>query len=229
MTPALSLLFDLDGTLVDTDEHHFGAYLALLGEFGRSVTLGDYRSKIMGAPNDTIMKFLFPDLPASRHRELAERKEDLFRRSLRTLRPTSGLTELLTRAEQRRIPVAVVTNAPRPNAELMLRGLGLDRLIPGLVIGEELERGKPDPLPYVTALARLGGRPDRALAFEDSLSGIRSAVAAGIYTFGIGEALPHSALLGAGASRVIRDFADRDLLALVMAAADGAPIGPGTP
>jgi beta-phosphoglucomutase-like phosphatase (HAD superfamily) len=77
-----------------------------------------------------------------------------------------------------------------------------------LVIGDELAAGKPDPLPYLTGLQRLGGEAARAVAFEDSLSGIRAASAAGIFTFGMRTALEDDALRGAGASAVIADFSD---------------------
>ncbi|KMN84072.1 HAD hydrolase-like protein, partial [Chromobacterium violaceum] len=57
-----SLLFDLDGTLVDTDILHFGAYQTLLADHKRSITMQIYKERIMGAPNDAIMRELFPDL-----------------------------------------------------------------------------------------------------------------------------------------------------------------------
>jgi beta-phosphoglucomutase len=115
------------------------------------------------------------------------------------------------------VPYGVVTNAPRANAELMLTGLGLATRFPVLVIGDELAHGKPHPLPYLTGLERLGAAPERALAFEDSLSGIRAAAAAGIHTFGIRTALSDAALLGAGAAAVIDDFTDAALWALLEA------------
>ncbi|MET3133642.1 HAD superfamily hydrolase (TIGR01509 family) [Oxalobacteraceae bacterium GrIS 1.11] len=167
---SLSLLFDLDGTLVDTDALHLQAYQVLMADFQREMTLANYQSRIMGAPNDAIMRELFPDLPVQRHRELAERKEQLFRGAIAELTPTPGLLDLLDWADERGVGMAVVTNAPRANAELMLQGLKLSARLPVLVIGEELARGKPDPLPYLTGLERIGGRAERALAFEDSLS-----------------------------------------------------------
>ena len=206
MTTRFALLFDLDGTLVDTDAHHFHAYQQLLADFGRSVTLDTYRSRIMGAPNDAIMRELFPDLPVMRHRELAARKEALFRAALTRVEPKAGALDLFDWAHRHDVPTAVVTNAPRANAELMLRGLDLNDRIDVLVIGEELPRGKPDPLPYLTALRRLGGRADRAMAFEDSISGICSASTAGIHTFGMRSGLPDEALRAAGAAHVIDDF-----------------------
>src|SRR5690242_10663195 len=145
-----ALLFDLDGTLCDTDQLHFGAYRTLLKDFGRSITLEHYEARIMGAPNDAIMREMFPDLEIARHRELADRKEALFRDAISTLEPTPGVDVLLDWADAKGVAVAVVTNAPRANAEMMLKGLHLDQRIGTLVLGEELARAKPDPLPYAT-------------------------------------------------------------------------------
>lgn len=217
-----SLLFDLDGTLVDTDALHFGAFQVLLGERGRSITIETYQSRIMGATNDAIMRELFSDVPESHHQELAARKEALFRASVTDLQPTAGALEVFEWARSRGVGIAVVTNAPRANAELMLNGLGLADRIDTLVIGEELPRGKPDPLPYATGLQRLGGNAERALAFEDSLSGIRAASAAGIYTFGMRTGLPAQALYDAGANDIIDDFTAASLWRMLDHAAAGA-------
>lgn len=206
MSHNFSLLFDLDGTLANTDELHFGAFQVLLGERGRSITIETYQARIMGATNDVIMREFFPDVPESEHRALADRKEALFRASVTHLKPTAGALEVFEWARSRGVPIAVVTNAPRANAELMLNGLELADRIDALVIGDELARGKPDPLPYLIGLERLGGVAERALAFEDSLSGIRAASAAGIYTFGMRTALPTQTLLDAGANDIIDDF-----------------------
>jgi HAD superfamily hydrolase (TIGR01509 family) len=201
-----TLLFDLDGTLTNTDDLHFGAYQTLLADFGRSITLKTYQTRIMGAPNEAIMQELFPGEPQHVQQRLADRKEALFRASVKRLQPTPGALEVFDWAARHGARIAVVTNAPRPNAELMLNGLSLIGRIDLLTIGEELPRGKPDPLPYLTSLEQLGGNARRALAFEDSLSGIRSASGAGLYTFGIRTALPSDALRNAGAADVIDDF-----------------------
>jgi len=206
MASHFTLLFDLDGTLVNTDELHFAAFQTLLADFGRTLTMDTYRTKIMGASNEAIMRELFPHEPAELHPQLAERKEALFRAAVTTLEPTRGVIELLDWARRHDVRVGVVTNAPRANADLMLGGIRIADRIDALVIGEELARGKPDPLPYLTGLERLNGDARRAIAFEDSLSGVRSASSAGIYTFGLHGALSDDALRDAGAKDVIEDF-----------------------
>ena len=211
MANGTALLFDLDGTLCDTDHLHFEAYRILLQDFARSITLEHYKARIMGQTNDTIMREMFPDLPSERHDALADRKEELFRAQIATLTPTPGAVALLDWADAHDVPYAVVTNAPRENAAMMLGGLGLDRRMSVVVLGGELERGKPDPLPYQTGLEKLGASATRAVAFEDSLPGIRSASGAGIVTFGLRTGHPDAALLSAGATAAIDDFTDAGL------------------
>jgi len=213
MTNGTALLFDLDGTLTDTDHLHVEAFRILLKDFDRAITLEHYKARIMGQPNDLIMREMFPDETPERWIALSDRKEQLFRDQLETLTPTPGVLKVLDWADAHGVPYAVVTNAPRANAEMMLHGLGLDRRMTVLIIGDELERAKPDPLPYQTGLQRLGAKPGRALAFEDSLPGIRAASGAGIPTYGIRSAHPDAALLGSGAMAAIDDFTDAGLWA----------------
>jgi beta-phosphoglucomutase len=203
-----TLLFDLDGTLTDTDALHFEAYRRLLAPLGKTITHDDYRHRIMGAANEAIMSWLFPGEPQQRHLALAEEKESLFRAQLATIVPTPGLPALLSWATQHGIRTAVVTNAPRANAEAMLGALGLLQRFETLVIGDELARGKPDPLPYRTALDRLGRKAEHALAFEDSRSGVQSASRAGIPTIGMTTGLDETTLRAAGAIAAIADFRD---------------------
>lgn len=218
-----ALLFDLDGTLTDTDALHFEAYRRLLAPHAIAITHADYKTRIMGATNAAIMSWLFPDRPAAEHLELAEEKERLFRSMAGDMTRTPGLSTLLDWATARDVRTAVVTNAPRANAEMMLGALGLATRFPVLVIGDELARGKPDPLPYATALARLGVHAEAALAFEDSRSGVAAARAAGVFTFGITTGLDAASLHAAGADATIRDFADPLLCETLRARFGSAP------
>ena len=202
----LGLLFDLDGTLVDTDPLHLAAYRSLLHPLSRELSEDDYKARIMGAPNDAIVNWLLPGAALSEHQEFIAAKETAFRSLVHDLEPTAGVRRLIAWADEQGVEMAVVTNAPRANAELMLKGIGLGRFLSRLVIGDELSAGKPDPLPYRRGLEVISCDAGNCIAFEDSLSGVRSAAGAGIFTYGLSAALPRDALLGAGASAVIADF-----------------------
>jgi beta-phosphoglucomutase len=218
-----TLLFDLDGTLTDTDALHFEAYVRLLAPYGKAVSHDEYKSRIMGATNDSIMGWLFPDADAAGRSELASRKEALFRSVADRMERTEGLTALLDWATARKLKTAVVTNAPRDNAEMMLSRLGLDTRFDTLVIGDELARGKPDPLPYTTALERLGVPAGSAIAFEDSRSGVAAAHAAGIDTVGLTTGLDAAALEAVDAVGAVPNFAHPWLIARLAADFGSAP------
>lgn len=207
------LLFDLDGTLLDTDLLHIAAFNALLADFGKSVTTDYYNQHIMGAPMDQITRDLFPELSEEKRAALGEQKEALFRQQLSgPLEGRPGVSAFFRHAVEQGTGICVVTNAPRESAEMMLAGLGLSEFVDHLLIGAELERSKPDPFPYQEAMRRLGIDADRALAFEDSGPGVRSAAAAGVYTFGMTGALDEANLLAQGASAAIDDFNDTRLV-----------------
>jgi len=207
-----ALLFDLDGTLVDTDRLHLEAYNLLLARFGRSIDVDYYKTHVMGFKNEQIMDAMFPDAGEQDKRDYADEKERLVRGLFdRELEPLPGLVELLRNAERAGCPTAIVTNAPRENARLLLAGLGMADRFAIIVYGEELERGKPHPLPYLTGLQLLGASADNAFAFEDSRSGIRAASAAGIRTFGVRTSLTDGQLREAGAFATIQDYRDGEL------------------
>lgn len=198
-----ALLFDLDGTLVDTEALHLKAFQVV---FGRDIDMDYYTSQIAGRSNDRIMAAAFPDRSVEEHLALSERKESLYRSFVGQLEPTPGLPELLEWAARHGFPCAVVTNAPRANATLVLAALGLADRFDCVIAGDEVGQPKPHPEPYLTALATLGADASNAVAFEDSLSGLSAAVAAGLPTFGMVTTLGEAALLQAGAIRAIPDF-----------------------
>lgn len=210
-TPAL--LFDLDGTLVETDPTHLAAFNDILVANGEpAIDLHFYNTNIIGFQNAQIFARLFPRLPPEDHKRLADEKEALFRERAGHLHPARGLLALLDWADAAGVPTAVVTNAPRANADLMLGVLGIADRFRTVVIGDELEHAKPHPLPYRMGLERLGADPERTVAFEDSRSGIRSAVAAGLTVIGMATSLPPAALREAGAHLAAHDFTDPVLL-----------------
>ena len=125
------------------------------------------------------------------------------------------MQELCTWIEGRNLKRAAVTNAPRANAELVLSLLGLTSFFPVLVIGSECERAKPSPDPYLKALDLIGASPDHTFIFEDSASGIRAGVAAGVAVVGLTTGNPEKVLRDAGASLLIGDFRDPKLMAML--------------
>jgi HAD superfamily hydrolase (TIGR01509 family) len=209
------LLFDLDGTLCETDPVHLRAFNQVLEPFGLNFDMEEYSHRVMGRTNQMVLAELLPHLDVSEHDDIADRKEALFRAMATSLEPQQGLLALLDWAATAGVPTAIVTNAPRANAEMVLDAIGLTGRFDAVIIAHDLPRQKPDPLPYLTGLARLGGEASRSVAFEDSGSGITAAVAAGLATVGLASSLSNEDLLKAGATVAVRDFTDHRIQDLI--------------
>lgn len=201
-----ALIFDMDGTLVHSDPVHLRAFAEVLSPEGVTIDEHVYRSTIIGRTNESIFASLLPGRTTEEHAAFADEKEAAFRRLALDLKPLGGLLDLLDWARERGIGTALVTNAPRLNADHMLDVLGITERFPVQVTIDQVERGKPDPLPYLTALQRLGVRAEEAIAFEDSPSGMRAAKAAGLYSFGLLTGLSANEMLDVGADAAIEDF-----------------------
>jgi HAD superfamily hydrolase (TIGR01509 family) len=202
-----ALLFDLDGTMLNSDPIHEVVFEELWASRGLTMTDGFYMQHVHGRLNVDVFADFLPDEPDPQG--LSEWKEAQFRERLPKPYPAMpGVGALLDRAIDTGWQVAVVTNAMRLNAEAMLGAIGLRDRFEVIVIGEECTHGKPHPLPYLTAIEALGETPETCIAFEDSPSGMRAAAASGAYAIGIRSALDDAALRAAGAVLTIQDFTD---------------------
>lgn len=201
-----ALLFDLDGTLADTDRLHEQAWLEGLSRYGLQGDHTFYQTQISGGLNPEIVQRLLPQLSRAEGEAFLQQKEARFRELASEVQPLPGLGTLWAWAQEQRLCRALVSNAPRENAQHLLKRLGL--VFDHIVLSEDLPAGKPDPLPYRTALQVLNIGPSQALAFEDSPSGVRSAVGAGIRTVALTTGHPAHALEQAGAFLCIPDFTD---------------------
>ncbi|MCA8879247.1 MAG: HAD family phosphatase [Rhodobacteraceae bacterium] len=201
-----ALLFDLDGTLLDTDPVHLKIFVEMFAERGRDIDKAFYLHQIHGRLNADMFSEHFPNEDAQ---ALSDQKEATFRTRLGSDFPAmAGAPAFIRQARRGGWATAVVTNAPRANAEAMLAAIGLGEEFDTVVIGDECARGKPHPDPYSTAIVRLGSSPDRAIAFEDSPSGLASARAAGAFVIGVRSSLDDADLRAAGAQETIGDFTD---------------------
>ena len=210
-----ALLFDLDGTLAETNSVHFSTWVETLKPYGIEVTWDFYRDKISGRTTPEVSEDLLPDLAPEEAREVGESKEASFRERTGELVPLQGLLGFVEEARRRDLNIALVTNAPKENVLAMLDALGLEDAFEPTVVAEDVGVGKPDPAPYNAALEALGVRADEAVAFEDSPSGIASSVAAGIPTVGIASTHDPEDLEELGVNLVAQNFDDPKLEAFI--------------
>ncbi|XP_047175117.1 haloacid dehalogenase-like hydrolase domain-containing protein Sgpp [Vigna umbellata] len=215
LAPLEAVLFDIDGTLCDSDPLHYEAFREMLQEIGFNggapITEEFFIDTVAGKHNDDIALSLFPDdLP--RGLKFVDDKEAKFRTmAARQLRPLDGLDRVRKWIERRGLKRAAVTNAPRANAELMISVLGLSDFFDAVIIGGECEHAKPHPDPYLKGLEALKASKDHSFVFEDSFSGITAGVAAGMPVIGLATRNPEKLLMEAKPAFLIKDYNDEKL------------------
>ena len=214
-----ALLFDLDGTLAETDSLHLPTWVDVLEPYGVEVDEEFYKQSISGRTTSEIVRDLLPDLSDEENRSVGDAKEASFRKRASELEPLPGLVDFAEQGRERGMRIALVTNAPEENVEAVLLALGLHDFFDAVVLADEVEAVKPDPAPYRAALKKTGTPAKEALAFEDSVSGIASSVAAGVPTVGITSSQDPERLLDAGAFMTAENFNDPQIRTLIDAQA----------
>ncbi|MBD2503501.1 HAD family hydrolase [Anabaena azotica] len=210
-----AILFDLDGTIVNTDPIHYQAWQQMLLRYNIEIDEVFYKSRISGRLNPVIVNDILPQLSVAEGVQFADEKEALFRELASHLQPLDGFAELIAWTEAHKLKRALVTNAPRLNAEFMLEVLGITEAFEQIVLADDCVAGKPDPAPYQVALNKLKITAETAIALEDSPSGIRASVGAGIQTIGIASTHDPKILQEVGAFMAIPDFTDLRLWTLL--------------
>lgn len=189
------VLWDLDGTLIDSSELHYEAWAQVMRELGRPLDRRVF-AQSFGSRNDRILRELL-QVPGSDEeiRNLGERKEQCYRERVRArgapLLP--GAAAWLSRLKQAGWHQALATSAPRANIDATLEPLGLSDHFDAIVSADDVGRGKPDPLVFLTAAERLGLPPARCVVVEDAPAGLLGARRAGMASIGVLSA-HHSSL-----------------------------------
>ncbi len=174
-----AFLFDMDGTLIDSEAITLQVVRQLLEARGLA-SAGLQRRRFEGRSWRQIeadLGALYPDLAgATLAPELERGFEASFRRSFPPTVP--GAMEAL-RAAAARGPVGIATSSVRPSLELLLDEHDLRQVVTATICAEDCAHPKPHPQPYLETAAALGVAPERCLVFEDSDPGLSSALAAG--------------------------------------------------
>ena len=182
-----AVLWDLDGTLVDSAEFHWLSWRDTMAAEGVSITYQQFLASF-GQKNDRILPgWLGAGASAERIRRVGDAKEAEYRRlaSVHGLTPLPGAASWVRRLHVRSWRQAIASSAPRENVGVMLRALGLDGMFDAIVSAEDVSRGKPDPQVFVAAAERLGVPRDRCIVVEDAAVGVEAARSAGMKCIGV--------------------------------------------
>ena len=174
------LIFDCDGTLVETAAAHLGALRVGLAHFGLVMTDEFYYPRAGLTPRALFDEFEREIVggPVPR-KEILNHYRVSFQDGLPLLEEVTVVAEI-ARTWKGRVPMAVGSNGQRTNVEATLRATGLLALFDVLVVASDVAAGKPAPGIFLEAARRLGVRPERCVVFEDSDEGLDAARAAGM-------------------------------------------------
>lgn len=212
-TPFRACLFDLDGVLVDSMSFHYAAWKEAIIRFGGNADALDFCSDVYSregqkeeiTARDFCDKYLIGKTPPIS--EIIKAKNEEYDRLFHRLSVFSGCYELLTRLKSRRILLALVTGSP----ERVATGI-VNKWFPGIfdciITGSDVERGKPDPQPYLTAASRLNLTPRECLVIENAPLGTDAGVKAGMQVVAVlmNSPLNEQCLMKAGASQVCKNI-----------------------
>jgi beta-phosphoglucomutase len=182
-----AVLWDLDGTLVDSEEFHWLSWRDTMRPEGVELTYAQFLASF-GQRNDRIVPgWLGPGVDAARIRRIGEDKEAEYRRLAEAhgLTPLPGAREWLSRLHATGWKQSIASSAPRINVEMMLRVAGLERFFDAVVSAEDVTIGKPDPQVFLKAAEMLGVAPSRSVVVEDAAAGIEAARRAGMRSIGV--------------------------------------------
>jgi beta-phosphoglucomutase-like phosphatase (HAD superfamily)/choline kinase/aminoglycoside phosphotransferase (APT) family kinase protein len=212
-----AFLFDLDGTLVNTDAVYMKVWRELLAPYNIDVTTDFYMTHIHGNHDSNVCEMLFgsqsreTDCATATAAQLSERKDTLFAAYISEVTEIPGAVAFVRAVKRAGHKIAVVTNSNRRTAEAVLAQLGL--VVDVLCIGSECAAPKPSPEPYLQAMAAFRGAGSsklRTYIFEDSKSGLLSAMnaayAAPTCIIGVEGSQRRAELEQQGADIVIEDY-----------------------
>ena len=193
-----ALLFDLDGTLIDSEQFHLACWNQILADAGIELDINDWTENYSGIPMPTNARRLIEKYNLSfSHEQLVTMREAVTLSRLQTadinLMPFA--IETLGFFKQKGLKIALVTGSARPDVELIFERNGLGKYFDVIITGTEVNESKPHPESYELCLRKLGIAHHECIVFEDTLNGVKSAKAANLVCYAIqSRAIEHEKL-----------------------------------
>jgi beta-phosphoglucomutase len=195
MSAVRAVLWDMDGTLIDSEEFHWISWRDTMEKEGVPITREQFLATF-GQRNDSIIpQLLGPAATPERIERISTAKEELYRDLVRMhgMKPLPGVATWLQRLHETGWLQAIASAAPRENIDVVLEALSATHLFQAIASAEDVHHGKPNPEVYLVAAYRLGAFPARSIVVEDAVAGVEGARRAGMRSIGVnrnGKHLP---------------------------------------
>ncbi|MCM3635043.1 beta-phosphoglucomutase [Paenibacillus camelliae] len=199
-TPIQAVIFDLDGVITDTAEHHYLAWKAIGDELNLPFTR-EFNENLKGVSRLESLRLLLSLSKEPLHysdeqlHELAERKNELYKELIATIKPSDvlpGIPELLADLKQRGIKTAIASASK--NAFSVIRNLQMEEQFDIIVDAAKIKNSKPDPEVFLAAAQQLGVDAQACVGIEDAVAGVDAILAAKMTAVAIGQKdhFPHA-------------------------------------
>jgi beta-phosphoglucomutase len=185
--PVGAVLWDMDGTLVDSEEFHWLSWRDTMAAEGLPITRDQF-VVTFGQRNDSILPhWLGAGATPDRIQHIGDAKEALYRKLVRDsgIAPLPGAAEWVRRLQREKWRQAVASSAPRANVDVVLAVIGLAGYFQAVVSAEDVTAGKPDPQVFLTAASRLETPSAQCVVVEDAPAGVEAARRAGMHSIGV--------------------------------------------
>jgi beta-phosphoglucomutase family hydrolase len=181
-----AVLWDMDGTLIDSMPYHWRAWQDILRQINRHVEHGVWNQTV-GMRNSEIIPLLFPDMSAEQAQYVDRAKEERYRERIEQdgIDLLPGVAEWLQRFQAAGWRQAVASSAPPENVATIAHVLRLNGAFGVMISGADVQRGKPDPDIFLAAAQRLNAAPQNCLVIEDAANGVEAAHRAGMKAIGV--------------------------------------------
>jgi beta-phosphoglucomutase len=206
-----AILFDMDGVIIDTYQSVTDIWQDLAETYQVHISPADFNQHVYGCPVVHTLDVLFSHLNAGQRQSIFIKMADY--EAKLTYTGVRGAIPFLSSLKKHGVPTALVTSGDQLKVNEVVSQLGLDGMFTAHVTVDDIHRGKPDPECYLLAAHKLHKSPEQCIVFEDSISGVKAAVASQATCIGIGSSSMAPLLLQAGARHVVSDFMSTSLLA----------------
>ncbi|MFC2044639.1 HAD family hydrolase [Chloroflexota bacterium] len=195
---AKTVIWDVDGVIVDSAHYHFGSWQEVFKNRGISYNEEDFK-KTFGQRNDAIIRTILGESVSQKEiNSVATEKEKSFRRRIRrNVKSLPGVIELMKALSEGGFIIALASSTPRENVDLIIKNIGIDKYFQSIVADEDVTEGKPSPQVFLLAAKRLGVEPRDCVVIEDSVAGVTGAKRAGMSCLAVTNTHPRISLTGA--------------------------------
>ena len=210
-----AFLFDLDGTLVVTDDIYYNVWDKILEKYNIFLTKELFKKFIEGNNDKYVLNTLLKNINISQS-QLSTEKDELFIKNISNVKLVDGALEIINTIKLFGHKLCIVTNCNEKVAKEIVKYIGIDKYIDFIISSNDCINGKPHSEPYEKAIEKYNIKSDKCIIFEDSKTGILSGIGANPkLVIGIETNYSSNTLISYGANSSIKNYLNFDLQTVI--------------